>query len=187
MKDLSEFRYPCFIKSHVLYVGELYCVATSDSTGFTVEGGKAPLVNITVNTPDPDVAFYFDNKDFNIFNILISNTEYNFDIKINQSTPHRYIDLMGMGLTSMLAIPAPPAVPPVRFNELSREQHLDLINHVLDGGVLEELTTTNNWINLDYLPDSEDGIYRKRELTEIEKIDRQIRELELRKQELKNA
>lgn len=47
----------------------------------------------------------------------------------------------------------------VNFRDLPREEQLDLINHVLDGGSLQVLDEL--WCNVDYLPEYEDGIYRK--------------------------
>ena len=46
-----------------------------------------------------------------------------------------------------------------RFCDLSRQEQLEIINHVLDGGQIQEFD--EGWCNVDYLPDCEDGVYRK--------------------------
>lgn len=53
------------------------------------------------------------------------------------------------------------------FCDLSREEQLELINHVLDGKALEVCSISNSgvldedWYSVDYLPEYEDGVYRK--------------------------
>ncbi len=53
------------------------------------------------------------------------------------------------------------------FCDLPREEQLELINHVLDGKTLEVCSISSNGTldedryGVDYLPEYEDGVYRK--------------------------
>lgn len=245
MKKLSEFKYPCLAGEYfpMIVFSETSGVVLSEGTLLVLEEGEFVA-------PDINVGYQFNKEDLDIMRVVLDNTDYNFDIKINRLTPFRYVDLTGLNIRDyvsepdkpviarayatdnnlwykgesfyissidnenhltvhgykdtgerfnlskhywhleMIETPAPvtptPPVTPLKFCELSREQHLDLINHVLDGGSLEhQCDITGEWYPVDYLPDCEDGVYRKYDTTsEVEEIDAEIARLVLLKQEL---
>lgn len=177
MKKLSEFKYPCL-------AGEYFpMIVFSETSGVILDEGKLlTLEEGEFVAPDINVGYQFNKEDLDIMRVVLDNTDYNFDIKINRLTPFRYVDLTGLNIRDYVSEP----IAPVKFCELSREQHLDLINHVLDGGSLEyQCAVTGEWYPVDYLPDCEDGVYRKYDTTsEVEEIDAEIARLVLLKQEL---